>query len=40
MRIAIVGTVGVPALNGGFETLVENLVKSNHEASLTYDLDA
>lgn len=25
-RIAIIGTVGVPASYGGFETLVENLV--------------
>ncbi|MEX0359382.1 MAG: DUF1972 domain-containing protein, partial [Allomuricauda sp.] len=26
-KIAIVGTVGVPAKYGGFETLAENLVK-------------
>ena len=28
-KIAIVGTVGVPACYGGFETLVENLVKQD-----------
>lgn len=33
-KIAIVGTVGVPAIYGGFETLVENLVKYHHTASL------
>lgn len=26
MKIAILGTVGVPACYGGFETLAENLV--------------
>lgn len=31
-NIAIIGTVGVPANYGGFETLVENLVK-HHEAT-------
>jgi glycosyltransferase involved in cell wall biosynthesis len=29
MRIAIIGTVGVPACYGGFETLVENLLDEN-----------
>ena len=29
-NIAIVGTVGVPAIYGGFETLVENLIKYHH----------
>lgn len=38
-KIAIIGTVGVPARYGGFETLVENLVKyhskTNHSSILT-----
>jgi glycosyltransferase involved in cell wall biosynthesis len=29
MKIAIIGTVGVPASYGGFETLVENLIDDN-----------
>lgn len=33
-RIAILGTVGVPANYGGFETLAENLVKYHDESSL------
>lgn len=33
-RIAILGTVGVPANYGGFETLAENLVKYHDAASL------
>jgi glycosyltransferase involved in cell wall biosynthesis len=33
-RIAILGTVGVPASYGGFETLAENLVKYHDVASL------
>lgn len=36
--IAIVGTVGVPANYGGFETLVENLVRYNERVSGKYDL--
>lgn len=32
--IAIVGTVGVPANYGGFETLAENLVKYHDAVSL------
>lgn len=35
-RIAIVGTVGLPANYGGFETLAENLVKF-HDASSSPD---
>ena len=36
MNIAIIGTVGIPAKYGGFETLVENLVKElNNEYSFT-----
>lgn len=30
-KIAIIGTVGLPAKYGGFETLVENLVEEKHE---------
>jgi hypothetical protein len=33
-NIAIVGTVGVPANYGGFETLAENLIKYHDAASL------
>ncbi|MGV0817247.1 DUF1972 domain-containing protein [Martelella sp. AMO21009] len=32
-RIAIIGTVGVPACYGGFETLVENLLDYNKQSS-------
>lgn len=39
MKIAILGTVGVPARYGGFETLADNLVRyhsnSNHDSDLT-----
>lgn len=39
MKIAILGTVGVPGRYGGFETLAENLVhyhaRTEHEATLT-----
>lgn len=34
--LAIVGTVGVPACYGGFETLVENLLDENDEQVLVY----
>lgn len=37
-RIAILGTVGVPANYGGFETLTENLVKYHDAASLSDQL--
>jgi glycosyltransferase involved in cell wall biosynthesis len=30
-RVSIIGTVGLPANYGGFETLVENLVKQHHQ---------
>lgn len=33
--IAIMGTVGVPACYGGFETLVDNLLAENDEAKIT-----
>lgn len=36
MKIAIIGTVGVPANYGGFETLVEQLIKHNHSEELQY----
>ena len=29
IKISIIGTVGVPACYGGFETLVENLLDDN-----------
>ncbi|CAN4273130.1 GT4-like domain containing protein [Methylophilaceae bacterium] len=37
-KIAIIGTVGVPANYGGFETLAENLVKYHDAASLKSSL--
>lgn len=36
MKIAIIGTVGVPANYGGFETLVEQLVCHNNNDDLQY----
>lgn len=36
MKVAIIGTVGVPANYGGFETLVEQLVCHNHSEDLQY----
>lgn len=36
MKVAIIGTVGVPANYGGFETLVEQLVRHNHSEDLEY----
>ena len=33
-KIAIIGTVGVPANYGGFETLTENLVKYHDALSI------
>lgn len=38
IRISIVGTVGVPALYGGFETLAENLVRFHNENRLADEL--
>lgn len=38
MKIAIVGTVGVPARYGGFETLADNLVKYHHYHNTSCDL--
>lgn len=37
-KIAVVGTVGLPANYGGFETLLENLVRYHNLKSLSYDL--
>lgn len=36
MKVAIIGTVGVPANYGGFETLVEQLVRHNKSEDLEY----
>ena len=36
MKVAIIGTVGVPANYGGFETLVEQLVRHNKSDELQY----
>ena len=36
MKVAIIGTVGVPANYGGFETLVEQLVRHNKSYDLQY----
>lgn len=36
MKVAIIGTVGVPANYGGFETLVEQLVRHNQSEDLQY----
>lgn len=36
MKVAIIGTVGVPANYGGFETLVEQLVRHNSSEDIQY----
>lgn len=36
MKVAVIGTVGVPANYGGFETLVEQLVRHNKSDDLQY----
>lgn len=36
MKVSIIGTVGVPANYGGFETLVEQLVRHNNSDDLQY----
>lgn len=38
MKVAIIGTVGVPANYGGFETLVEQLVRHNESEELQYSV--
>lgn len=35
-RVAIIGTVGVPAAYGGFETLVENIIGENCSEGIEY----
>ena len=36
MKLSIIGTVGVPACYGGFETLVENLLdEKEHDKDIT-----
>lgn len=37
-KVAIVGTVGVPACYGGFETLVENIIKNNQSLNIPYEI--
>lgn len=36
MKVAIIGTVGVPACYGGFETLVENLIGEHSSQDIEY----
>jgi glycosyltransferase involved in cell wall biosynthesis len=36
MKVAIIGTVGIPANYGGFETLAENLVEKRQDAGIEY----
>lgn len=38
MKIAIIGTVGVPACYGGYETLVENLLDYKQKADICYQI--
>lgn len=38
MKVAIIGTVGVPANYGGFETLVEQLIRNNKSEELQYSV--
>lgn len=35
-KVAIIGTVGVPAKYGGYETLVENLLDKKINAEIQY----
>ncbi len=35
-KVAIIGTVGIPASYGGFETLVENIVGDNQSKNISY----
>jgi glycosyltransferase involved in cell wall biosynthesis len=39
MKLAVIGTVGLPACYGGFETLVENLVRQNSHNALPSTID-
>lgn len=36
MKVAIIGTMGVPAKYGGFESLVENLIVNKHNPDIQY----
>ena len=36
MKVAVIGTVGVPANYGGFETLVENLLAKQQNPEIQY----
>ena len=36
MKVSIIGTVGVPANYGGFETLVDQLIRNNDSENLQY----
>lgn len=36
MKVAIIGTQGVPAKYGGFETLVENIIGENASPEIQY----
>jgi hypothetical protein len=36
MKVAIVGTQGIPARYGGFETLVENIIGQNASPDVHY----
>lgn len=38
VKVAIIGTVGIPANYGGFETLVENITEHNHSDNLQYSV--
>lgn len=38
IRVSIIGTVGVPANYGGFETLVENIIGENASAGIEYTI--
>ena len=35
-KVAVIGTVGVPASYGGFETLVENFIGENASEGIEY----
>jgi len=38
MKVAIIGTVGVPACYGGYETLVENMLTYKHREDIKYQV--
>ena len=37
-KVAIIGTVGVPANYGGFETLIENIIGDNTPSDVQYTI--